>query len=224
MKQPTFSVIIPVKEIGAYSIDEGLPGLNKLEYSYFEVLLLPNASTENDKILLKKYPWLRIIPTDDITRPAQKRNIGTRASKGDIIAFIDDDAYPSTQWLKKAACLFQEKKVEAVCGPGVLPEKTNEWEQIFDLLLKSPIGSGGYSYRFTPEKERYVDDFPSMNLLIKKEIFLELGGFDNDYWPGEDSKLCEELVYKKKGKIFLSPRCVDLSSSPRQPPRFSQTT
>jgi len=205
MKEPLISVIIPVKEIGAYSIDEGLPGLDRLDYPDFEVLLLPNKRKDSDHALLKKYPWLRIIPTDDITRPAQKRNIGSRASKGDIIAFIDDDAYPSTQWLKKAAILFQEKKVEAVCGPGVLPKKTNEWERIFDLLLRSPIGSGGYSYRFTPEKERYVDDFPSMNLLIKKEIFLELGGFDNDYWPGEDSKLCEELVYKKKGKIFYHP-------------------
>lgn len=205
MKPPKISVIIPVKEIGAYSIDEGLPGLNRLDYPYFEVLLLPNTASPRDIKLQKKYPWLRIIPTDDITRPAQKRNIGARASKGDIIAFIDDDAYPSPKWLKKAASLFQEKKVEAVCGPGVLPEKTNEWEQIFDLLLKSPIGSGGYAYRFTPEKERYVDDYPSMNLLIKKKTFLDLGGFDNDYWPGEDSKLCEDLVYKKNGKIFYHP-------------------
>jgi len=205
MKQPTFSVIIPVKEVGSYSLDEGLPGLQKLTYPHFEVLLLPNDSTKNDQILLKKYPWLRIIPTGKITRPAQKRNIGARVAKGEIIAFIDDDAYPSPQWLEKAAKLFQEKKVEAVCGPGVLPKKTNDWERVFDVLLKSPIGSGGFAYRFTPEKERYVDDYPSMNFLIKKKIFLDLGGFDNDFWPGEDSKLCEELVNRKNGKILYHP-------------------
>ncbi|MDP4010602.1 MAG: glycosyltransferase [Candidatus Roizmanbacteria bacterium] len=205
MKQPTFSVIIPVKEVGSYSLDEGLPGLQKLTYPHFEVLLLPNDSTKNDQILLKKYPWLRIIPTRKITRPAQKRNIGARVAKGEIIAFIDDDAYPSPQWLEKAAKLFQEKKIEAVCGPGVLPKKTNDWERVFDVLLKSPIGSGGFAYRFTPEKERYVDDYPSMNFLIKKKIFLDLGGFDNDFWPGEDSKLCEELVNRKNGKILYHP-------------------
>ncbi|KKQ37514.1 MAG: Glycosyltransferase, partial [Candidatus Roizmanbacteria bacterium GW2011_GWA2_37_7] len=53
--------------------------------------------------------------------------------------------------------------------------------------------------------ERYVDDYPSMNLLVKKKVFLDLGGFDNDFWPGEDSKLCEDLVYKKNGKILYHP-------------------
>ena len=48
-----------------------------------------------------------------------------------------------------------------------------------------------------------------MNFLIKKNVFEELGGFNNEYWPGEDSKLCEDLVYKNEGKIFYHPEvCV----------------
>jgi|SRR3989344_1423169 len=205
MKLPKISVIIPVREIETYSINEGLPSFNKLTYPNFEVLILPNKSTNNDQKLLNKYSWLRIIPTGNITRPAQKRNLGARLAKGEILSFIDDDAYSSPQWLNKAVELFIEKKVEVVCGPGVIPVKTNRWEQVFDLLLRSPIGSGGYTYRFTPQKERYVDDYPSMNLLIKKKLFLDLGGFNNDFWPGEDSKLCEELVYRRKAKILYHP-------------------
>lgn len=206
MKQPPFiSVVIPVKEIGYHIIFENLPHVAKQSYQNFEVIILPNQHTQYDIELLKKYKWLRIIPTGKITRPALKRNMGVKEAKGEIIAFIDDDAFPSEKWLEKAVHFFEKNKVEAVCGPGSLPPHTNIWEVIFDYVLRSWLGAGGYAYRFIAQKERYVDDYPSMNFLIKKSVFNKLGGFNNDYWPGEDSKLCEDLVYKLKGKIYYHP-------------------
>lgn len=205
MSQPLISVIIPVKEISNYLRDENLPAMNRQTYKNFEVIVLPNKSSEQDKELLLKYSWLHIIPTGKITRPAQKRDMGVKNAKGTIIAFIDDDAYPAKNWLEKAIQIFDKKDVGAVCGPGLLPQKTNSWEKIFDVILQSPFGSGGYQYRFIKKASRYVDDYPSMNFFIKKNIFDELGGFNNEYWPGEDSKLCEDLVYKKQGKIYYHP-------------------
>lgn len=205
MKNPLVSVIIPVREINDYLRQENLPALARQTYKNFEVIILPNKKTNQDKKLLIKYPWLKIIPSGKITRPARKRDLGVKNAQGTIIAFIDDDAYPSFHWLKKAVDIFAEKKVAAICGPGLLPQKTNTWEKIFDETLKTPFGSGGYQYRFVKKKPRYVDDYPSMNFLIKKKLFEKLGGFNNEYWPGEDSKLCEDIVYKEKEKIFYHP-------------------
>ncbi len=199
------SVIIPVKEITDYLRHENMPAMSEQTYKNFEVIVLPNKLSGEDKTLLLKYPWLRIIPTGKITRPAQKRDMGVKNASGNIIAFIDDDAYPEKNWLKNATQIFDQKKVDAICGPGLLPQNTNRWEQIFDVILCSPFGSGGYRYRFMKDTSRYVDDYPSMNFLIKKDVFNELGGFNNEYWPGEDSKLCEDLVYKIRGKIFYHP-------------------
>lgn len=201
------SVIIPVTKLTYYLLFENLPEFEKQTYKKFEVIVLPNEHTQYDLTLLKKYKWLRIIPTGKITRPAEKRNIGVKEAKGTIIAFIDDDAYPRNDWLEQAENSFK-KSVTAVCGPGFLPENSNIWEKIFDQVITSWLGSGGYSYRFISEKERYVDDYPSMNFLIKKKVFLKLGGFKGDYWPGEDSKLCEEIVYKEKGKILYNPNVI----------------
>ena len=206
---PPISVIIPVKEITDYLRHENLPAMSEQTYKNFEVIVLPNKMSGEDKTLLSKYLWLKIIQTGKITRPAQKRDIGVTNAKGSIIAFIDDDAYPAKDWLEKAIHIFETKKITAVCGPGLLPLKINYWEKIFDTILQSPFGSGGYRYRFIKDTPRYVDDYPSMNFLIKKNVFEELGGFNNEYWPGEDSKLCEDLVYKKRGKIFYHPEvCV----------------
>ncbi len=205
MKSPFVSVVIPVKTITSYLIDENLPALKKQAYKNFEVIVLPNKTSKDDRYSLKQYPWLRIIPTGKVTRPAEKRDIGVKKSKGEIIAFIDDDAHPAPDWLEKAVSLFSAKKIVAVCGPGILPTKTNVWEKIFDEILRTWIGSGGYAYRFFPQKKRYVDDYPSMNFFVLKKEFLAVGGFNSDYWPGEDSKLCEDLVYKRQGRILYSP-------------------
>ncbi|MDO8609168.1 MAG: glycosyltransferase [bacterium] len=205
MQKPLISVIIPVRNLSDFLINENLPAMSKQSYKNFEVIVLPNEKNEMDKDLLSKYSWLKIIPTHKITRPALKRDRGVEFAKGNIIAFIDDDAYPSRDWIKNALQIFDNKKVIAVCGPGLLPTQTNTWEKIFDEVLISKIGSGNYTYRFVKGKPQFVDDYPSMNFFIQKNIFTKLGGFDNNYWPGEDSKLCEDIVYKEKGKIFYDP-------------------
>lgn len=201
------SVIIPVKNWSYCLIFENLPALDQQIFKNFEVIVLLNEHSQYDLTLLKKYPWLRIIPTSKITKPAEKRNIGVKNAKGDIIGFIDDDTSPTKNWLNQAEKCFKNNIV-AVCGPGIAPHNTNLWEKIFDQVLNTWIGSGGYSYRFKPEKKRFVDDYPSMNFLMYKNIFQKLGGFKGNYWPGEDSKLCEEIVYKERQKILYHPNVV----------------
>ena len=206
-----FSVIIPTRSINKFITEENLPALESQTYRNFEVILLPNSQAPIDRELLNKYSWLKIIHTNKITRPAEKRDIGAAEAKGNILAFIDDDAYASDNWLEHAVRIFNEKTkvsnkpLSVVCGPGVLPPNAKFWEKVFDAVLCTWIGSGGFSYRFTPKPERTVDDFPSMNFLIKKKVFDKIGGFHSEYWPGEDSKLCEDVVQKLKGAIYYCP-------------------
>lgn len=202
---PFVSVVIPVKQLSYYLLHENLPEMAKQSYKEFEVIVLPNEQGQYDLHLLKTYKWLRIIPTGKITRPAEKRDIGVKNAKGEIIAFIDDDAYPRPDWLDEAVKLFNKKKATVICGPGILPAKTNIWEKIFDEVLKNRVGSGGYEYRFVARAARPVDDYPSMNFFIRKKIFQKLGGFNSDYWPGEDSKLCNDILEKEKGTIYYTP-------------------
>jgi cellulose synthase/poly-beta-1,6-N-acetylglucosamine synthase-like glycosyltransferase len=204
-KKPLFSVIIPVKHLTYYLLHENLPSFEKQTFNDFEVIVLPNEHTQYDLVLLKQYKWLRIVPTGKITRPAQKRDIGAGESKGQILAFLDDDAYAHPDWLLNASKQFAKKSRQVLCGPGVLPEHTNTWEKAFDEVLVSRLGSGSYRYRFAPGEEQFVTDFPSMNFLIQKKLFQKLGGFNSNYWPGEDSKLCNDIIVKEKGKILYDP-------------------
>ena len=61
--------------------------------------------------------------------------------------------------------------------------------------------SGPVSFRYKNSKKRICYDLPSCNFFIRKKIFLELGGFDTSFWPGEDTKLCLDI--KKLGKKII---------------------
>lgn len=205
INKPFFSVIIPATKITPYLTKETLPALNKQTYGNFEVILLINQIDPILKSKFKNYLWLKIIITKNANKPAEKRNLGVKFAKGDILAFIDADAYPGKSWLKKAAQIFVRKDVLSACGPGIIPPHASIMEKVINQIFQRWLGSGGLSYRFTKSKSRYVDDFPSMNFFLKKNVFLQLGGFDIRYWPGEDSKLCNKLINLKKNSILYHP-------------------
>jgi GT2 family glycosyltransferase len=50
-----------------------------------------------------------------------------------------------------------------------------------------------------------VDDYPSCNFLVRHSIFKQLGGFNTQFWPGEDTKLCLEITKDLGKKIIYDP-------------------
>jgi GT2 family glycosyltransferase len=50
-----------------------------------------------------------------------------------------------------------------------------------------------------------VDDFPTCNLLVRREVLKQVGGFDTTFWPGEDTKLCLEITQRLGMKIIYAP-------------------
>lgn len=198
MRKITFSVIIPLKKCNAY-LEENISALLSGSFQEFEIIVLP------DKKEKKIFPKTSIHPTGKVG-PAEKRDIGVKLAKGEYVAFIDDDAYPSKDWLKHALVLFKKKKVAAVCGPGVTPPGDSVLQKASGAFSASFLGGGPYTYRFIPQKTRFVDDYPSMNFLVRKKDFLEIGGFDSKYWPGEDTKFCHDLVKKFNKKMLYDPK------------------
>lgn len=193
VETPLFSIIIPVLEVNHFILDFNLPALSQQTFGDFEVLLLPNELPENTRQLKQDYPWLRIIPTGEIHNPSQKRNLGAIEAKGEVLAFLDDDAYPAPDWLFQAQQILVASHKKALGGPGLLPPTAGFWEIVFNCLLKTWLGNAEMKYRVRRERPREIDDFPTMNFFVDKELFLKTGGFEPDYWPGEDSKLCESI-------------------------------
>ncbi len=147
---------------------------------------------------------MRFIPTGPVN-PARKRDIGVKEATGEIIAFIDDDAYPAKDWLRSALVNFTDEEIAAVGGPAVTPPEDSVRQKISGLIYSSFLVSGPYAYRYRARKTIFSDDLPSCNFLVRKSIMKELGGFNTDFWPGEDTKLCLDISKKLGKKIVYDP-------------------
>lgn len=194
------SVIIPVKEIGDYAL-ESVSHLLSLKEDC-EIIIVPDRDDG------KGIDGVTIIPSWPVVAPGEKRDLGARLSSGEILAFIDDDAYPSEGWLEAALPHFGDLAVAAVGGPGITPSDDDVRQRASGWVLSSPLGSGGYTYRFRPGRLRTVDDFPSMNLLVRAADFFSVGGFKSRYWPGEDTEFCRKLISDLGKTIVYEPRAI----------------
>jgi glycosyltransferase involved in cell wall biosynthesis len=181
-------------------LDECLDGLRKQTYTNYEVILLPDAPTG------RTWPkGTREIATGPV-RPARKRNIGIENARGNVVAFIDDDAFPEENWLQAAAANFSIAETAAVGGPSITPGNDSRLARFGGEVYANPLVSGTYRYRYTIRPFREVDDYPSCNLTVRTDVLRRLGGYRTDFWPGEDTYLCMEITGKLGLKIVYDPR------------------
>ncbi len=197
-----FSIIMPVRKINDY-VKESINYIKKLKYQNFEVIIITDEPEEYNF----EDERFRIISAGPLG-PGEKRNLGAKASFGDILAFLDDDAFPSFDWLDSARSAFTRASIYAVGGPALTPPKVSMEEKIAGRVLESWLCSGPTGYRYFPDRKRIVKDYPSVNLFVKREAFFAVGGFPIDFWPGEDTKLCLDLFEKYKGGIWYEPNLI----------------
>jgi glycosyltransferase involved in cell wall biosynthesis len=195
-----YSFIIPVKEINGY-IRESIPSILSIDRDDFEIIIYPDITTN------EIWPKTRQIASGPVG-PAQKRNLAIRDGKGKILIFIDDDAYPKDDFFDILDKDFQDKNIIAVGGPAITPKENKFWQKVSGATFLSSL-SGGFPERYRPVgKKKFVADWPSVNLSIRKNVFDDLGGFGGDYWPGEDTKLGFDLLMKKNISILYDPELI----------------
>lgn len=197
-----FSIIIPVQKINDY-IEETCDELKKQNNKSFEIIIFPDELDENYKEQELRFGAI-IIPTGKVS-PAVKRDLAIKYAKGEYLAFTDDDAFPEKNWLKIAEKYLRKEEVSAVGGSQLTPSKDSFWQKVSGAMFLSPL-SGGAIIRYWPGKKiQEIDDWPTVNFIIKKADFEKVGGFDNSYWPGEDTKLCLDIIQKLNKKILYIP-------------------
>ncbi len=147
-----------------------------------EVIVVDNASTDTTAEVVQPRlsdPRLRYVyePTLGLSTA---RNAGANAAKGDILAYLDDDAVASPQWLAALLEVYEQNSKVAIAGgkvtllwpPGVL--RPPAW-------LSEDLASGLGAYDLG-EQVRYIKN-PSLtprglNYSLRKTFLDSVGGFD----------------------------------------------
>ena len=194
---PLVSVVIACPG-PSWMLDECLAAIREQSYERWEVIVLPDEAIATEA----EDGRIRFVPTGKV-RPAEKRNIGIRAAKGEIVAFIDDDAYPDSHWLEYAIKYFGDADIGAVGGPGVTPPGDRALAYLGGRVYDNYLVSGNYHYRYRAGGVRMdVEDYPSCNLFVRRELLEKIGGYRTDFWPGEDTLLCKDIIDNWKRIIY----------------------
>lgn len=198
-----FSIIIPAR-IYTKGLELTLTKIQDQTYKNFEVIVIMDFEENIDKNFDKT-----TFIFSGIKSPGEKRNLGIKRALGEFIAFLDDDAYPDSNWLENANNLLtSNQEYIGVCGPSLTPKESDILEEIGGYIYESFLNSGPTRFRHMPKSPRIVDDYPTVNLIIRKNCLEEIGGFDISYWPGEDTKLCLDLTKKYGKRIYYSPNLI----------------
>lgn len=133
-----------------------------------------------------------VIHNDHARGASGARNAGARACRGDVIAFLDDDAQASPGWLAALVGHFSDRSVVGVGGqvdPLWEAARPRWFPPEFDWTV-------GASYRGMPSSATAVRNVWSNNMAIRRAAFETAGGFREDFGKvgtrsrPEDTDLC----------------------------------
>ena len=180
---PRISVVVCTYN-GSRTIRDTCAGLLQLKYPNFEVIVIDDGSKDGVGDIAREYGFTVVrTPNGGLSRA---RNLGAEHATGEIIAYIDDDAYPGQNWLYYLAHTFMTSNHVAVGGPNLPPPGDG---LIADCVANSP--GGPIHVLVTDEIAEHI---PGCNFAVRKSALLAVGGFDATFRiAGDDVDLCWRL-------------------------------
>lgn len=189
-KMPSISVIIPVKN-DLSGVQLMLKSLRRQSVAH-ELIVVDNGSTDGTKEFLESQ-GVRVLHFPGL-RVGALRNRGVEVSSGECIAFADSDHEVGEDWLEKGIEVLMSDPQVAACGSHYLPPGNATWVQ-----------STWSIHRLRKSRTQDVDWLASGNLFVRRDRFVEVGGFNENLVAAEDVDLCHRLR-AKGGRILHDSR------------------
>jgi len=183
MNVPEISIIIPAfnEERVMGSCLESLAQADFPRDS-FEVIIVDNGSHDRTLQIAKSYSGrfnLQVMEKPGV-RISALRNQGARVARADVLAFLDADCVAPKHWLNQIAGLGMTRGAGVVGAHYLLPPGSS-W-----------VGQTWHRYQEAC-KSGEVSHVPAGDLVMRREDFDSLGGFDESIQTNEDYELCQRV-------------------------------
>lgn len=211
---PRISVVIPVfnnLDLNRQCLDSIYRGTN---LQGVEIIVVDNGSTDGSTDYLRQEEncgRLRLIDNIDNLGFAKACNQGARAARGNLLVFLNNDTVVQPGWLEGLTrCLEKDERIGIVGAKLLYPDNTIQHAGVtFDDHKRV-----GHIYRYfhhshpAVNKEREFQVVTAACMMIRKTLFLAVGGFDEHYQNGfEDVDLCLQIRHLGY-KVYYTPQCV----------------
>lgn len=222
------SIVIVNKDTPKITANAVNSAIKTIVKTSFEVIVVDNSENKNN-VLKMNLSNVRIIKDVENKGFGHACNIGAKKARGEFLLFLNSDTILFKETVEKALRFFKQQskfkkigalgvrqllengKLDAGCKRG-FPTPLNSLYYFLGLSKMFPNSKrfGAYQQTFVEEKAVVeVDCISGAFMLIKKQVFSLVGGFDQDYFLyGEDVDLCYRLkqngfknIYY--GKVFF---------------------
>lgn len=182
--QPLLSVIVPALNEESV-LAQCLASLTRqtMPAGSFEVLVVDNGSTDRTRDIARSFSGA--LPITVLERSGVRisalRNFGAAMARGQYLAFLDADCTAPHHWLQQIADLLHADDSRIVGAQYRIPPDSS-W-----------VARAWYSDLWRM-KDGAVSYVPGGDLAIGRELFLNIGGFDESIVTSEDTEFCERAA------------------------------
>jgi len=156
---------------------------NRLPKTDFEVIVVDNGSTDGTVETVRQFQAsysLKIVSVEGV-RISALRNRGAAEARGEILAFLDADCLAPPEWLTNSMRLLEDLREGIIGAHYQIPDDAT-W-----------VGRVWCQDRLT-EKVGDVSYVPAGDLLIHRDRFFQVGGFDESIQTNEDYEFCQRAL------------------------------
>jgi len=176
------------------------------DYKNLQIIIINNDKERLEDI--QRDFGVELIEKNENIGFGRAQNLGLRAAKGEFVFFLNPDTELFPLTIEKILEVFSIDEKVGIVGPIHLKEKNILDESCFGFLRTplSIIGSKILQKKQSLPTNIFETDWVSGGaMMARKELLLEIGGFDENYFMYfEDVDLC--LRAKEKGwKIMVHP-------------------
>ena len=184
-KWPSMSIVVCAYNAAA-TLDECLGHACSLDYPGLEIIVVDDGSTDATAVIAGRHPRTRVLRLPHGGLSAA-RNAGAQAATGELVAYLDADAYPTPEWPYFLALAFDGRNVGGVGGPNVGPPTDPCGAQ---AVAQAP--GGPVHVLVADDRAEHV---PGCNMAFWRDVLIQVGGFDPIYTAaGDDVDLCWKVL------------------------------
>ena len=175
--------VIVITHNGRHHLDSCLSSIARQTVRDFETILIDNASRDGSPEFVRaNFPWVHLISSETNLGFAAGNNLAAKSAAGEILVFLNDDTEVDPDWLEKLLAPFRADIRIGVVGSRMVDFFHRETEiLVWCDVLGSAINLG---IKRGPPRAGFADVFyvPGFAMAIRRDLFFEIGGFDESYF------------------------------------------
>ncbi|WP_264553805.1 glycosyltransferase family 2 protein [Flavobacterium sp. N2038] len=187
-----------------------------------EIIVVDNNSSDDSCLMMKeKFPFIKLIQNKENFGFPKGNNIGVTEAKGEYICILNPDTVVAEDTFLKIVAFAEEKKELGIIGcklmdgnGSFLPESKRgiptpwvAFTKIFGLYKifpKSKLFNRYYAQHLSENQTGKVEILVGAFMFMKKNLYLELNGFDEDcFMYADDIDLSYRVLQLKKDNYYF---------------------